>query len=384
MRVLQLSKFYPPFRGGIETTVHELTAGLVQAGTDVEVLCCGTSLGTQRDEFPGYGVTRASSWGRLLSTSMAPALIGEVRRRRFSQDVVHVHMPDPMAALALYLGRPDSRIVVHWHSDVIRQQISLKLYEPLQTWLLDRADAIIVTTQAYADASRPLQPWRHKLHVIPIGIRDYSGGANPLRLSAVQRALRGRRAVVAVGRLAPYKGFDVLIDAARELPDDHAVFLIGEGDSRADLQRRIAQRGLRHKVLLTGELDTEDVHAHLAACDVFCMPSISRAESFGLAMVEAMSFGKPVVASDIPGSGVPQVNLDGVTGFNTPTGDTSALAAGLLRVTSQPSIASTFGRAARERFLAEYTADSMTRRTLALYEKMSAPEGSVPRQESNA
>lgn len=109
MRVLQLSKFYPPFRGGIETTVHELTEGLVRAGVPVEVLCSGIGRGTQCDEFPGYRVTRASSWGLLLSTSMAPALIREMRRRRRSQDLIHVHMPDPMTALALYLSRPDRR-----------------------------------------------------------------------------------------------------------------------------------------------------------------------------------------------------------------------------------------------------------------------------------
>jgi rhamnosyl/mannosyltransferase len=370
MRVLQLSKFYPPFRGGIETAVHELTEGLVHAGVPVEVLCSGTRRGTQCDEFPGYRVTRASSWGRLLSTSMAPALIGEMRRRRASQDLVHVHMPDPMAALALYLSRPTARLVVHWHSDVIRQQVSLKLYEPLQTWLLDTADAIIVTTQAYADASRPLAPWLHKVRVIPIGIRDHSSALSQARLLAVRRALAGRRAVVAVGRLASYKGYDVLIDAARELPPDHAVVVIGEGECRQALQNQIAQLGLQDKVLLTGELDGEEVRAYVAACDVFCMPSTSRAESFGLSMIEAMSFGRPVVASAIPGSGVPQVNLDGRTGYNVPIGAPSALAAALRRVTTQPSTAQSLGRAARKHFLAEYTSDKMMERTLALYEQV--------------
>jgi rhamnosyl/mannosyltransferase len=370
MKVLQLSKFYPPFRGGIETAVHALTEGLVSLGISVEVLCSGTRRETQRDEFPGYRVTRAGSWGRVLSTSMAPELIREMRRRRFTQDVIHVHMPDPMAALALYLNRPDARIVVHWHSDVIRQKISRKLYEPLQTWLLQTADAVVVTTQTYADASGPLQAWLPKLHIIPIGIRDDSAGVNPRRVQAVRRALGGRRLVLAMGRLASYKGFDVLLNAACALPDDHAVVLIGEGECRAALQQQIARHGLHDKVLLTGELDAEDVHAYLAVCDVFCMPSISRAESFGLAMVEAMSFGKPVVATDIPGSGTPNVNIDGRTGYNVPVGMPSALAAALCRVTTQPMMAHAMGQAGRQRFLAEYTADKMTRRTLALYEQV--------------
>ena len=384
MRVLQLSKFYPPFRGGIETTVHELTEGLVQVGVSVEVLCSGTQRETQCDEFPGYRVTRAASWGRLLSTSMAPALISETRRRRSAQDLIHVHMPDPMAALALYLSRPAARVVVHWHSDVIRQQISRKLYEPLQTWLLNMADAIIVTTQAYAEASKPLQPWLHKLRVIPIGIRDHSGCVNQQRLLAVRRALGGRRAVVAVGRLASYKGYDVLVEAARELPDDHVIVVIGEGECRAALQRQVSRLGLQDKVLLTGELDAEDVHAYLAACDVFCLPSTSRAESFGLAMVEAMSFGKPVVASAIPGSGAPHVNVDGRTGYNVPVGATSALAAALRRVTSQPTAAQALGQAGRQRFLAEYTAETMTRRTLALYEHVLGREIWTPGQHEAA
>jgi len=193
MRVLQLTKFYSPFRGGIESAVLQLTEGLRDAGVDVEVLCCNTQRRTNREQFSGYRVTRASSLARFLSTSMSPALLFEVMRRRSKHDVIHVHMPDPMAALALYFAKPQARVVVHWHSDVVRQRISLKLYEPLQRWLLRRADRVIATSRDYADASGTLRSWAAKVQVIPLGIRDMHSSVDPEEVAALRGAWGSKR-----------------------------------------------------------------------------------------------------------------------------------------------------------------------------------------------
>jgi len=367
MRVLQLTKFYSPFRGGIESAVLQLTEGLRDAGVDVEVLCCNTQRRTNREQFSGYRVTRASSLARFLSTSMSPALLFEVMRRRSKHDVIHVHMPDPMAALALYFAKPQARVVVHWHSDVVRQRISLKLYEPLQRWLLRRADRVIATSRDYADASGTLRSWAAKVQVIPLGIRDMHSSVDPEEVAALRGALGSKRVVLAVGRMTHYKGFEVLIEAARDLPDDMRVVIVGEGELLSQMQCRVSELGLGERVLMPGELTDRQLRTYLSACDIFCLPSTSRAESFGLAMLEAMSFGKPIVASDIQGSGVPWVNQSGVTGINVPVGDPASLSEALRALAREPELMRRYGAAARARYLEHFTVVNMTTETLELY-----------------
>lgn len=369
MKVLQLSKFYPPVRGGIEMTVWELTEALNRRGIYTDVMCANARMFTRRERAPtGYDVLRVGSLGKVLSTSMAPAMPWHLARRRYGYDLVHVHMPDPMAALALSLARPRARLVVHWHSDVVRQRRAMRLYEPLQSWLLESCDAVIATTEAYAEASEALRPWRHKVSVVPIGISDNTHRADPVRVAAVRERYRGRQIVFSLGRMTYYKGFDVLIDAAQSLRPNTVVLIGGTGQLLDEHRSRIARLGLTGRVYMLGELDADEVHDHFAACDLFCISSTQRAEAYGVAMVEAMSMGKPVVATEIPGSGVPWVNVDGVTGANVPTREPARLASQLNRLLADPELLQRLGRAARERYLQRFHVDCMTSRIIDLYQ----------------
>lgn len=373
MRVLQLTKFFPPIFGGIEAVTWELAEGLHGAGVEVSVLCSNQAARTQRERAPsGYPVVRAASWGQLMSTSLAPAMAIELLRRRTAHDIIHVHMPDPMAALALWVSRPAARLVVHWHSDVIRQRRALALYRPLQSWLLARADAVIATSDAYARASGPLAPWLHKVAVVPIGMSDNRPQACRLRAAEVRQRVRGRHLVFALGRMTYYKGFEVLIEAAKQLPDDCAVIIGGHGELLDEYRHQVAQAGLSGKVLLPGHIPDDELASYFKACDVFCMPSTLRAEAYGVAMVEAMSVGKPVVATDIAGSGVPWVNQHGRTGLNAPVGDAKALAAALTTLLADHAQRLALGQAARRRYEEEFSAARMTERVLALYRDLLA------------
>ena len=373
MRVLQVSKFFPPVMGGIESVAWELAEGLNRAGVSTDVLCSNQQPRTVHDVAPaGYAVTRAGSFGRLLSTSMSPALVGQMLRLGARYDIVHVHMPDPMAAIALWVTRPrpPQAVVVHWHSDVVRQRIALRLYEPLQHWLLERADAIIATSEAYAQASEVLRAWRDKVAVIPIGISDNRAHGCSDQAAAIRQRFRKRKLVFALGRMTYYKGFEVLIDAAAALPDDCAVLIGGDGEMIERYRTQVARRGLAGKVHLPGQIPDHELAGHFEACDVFCMPSTARAEAYGVVMLEAMVMGKPIVASDIGGSGVPWVNVDGETGFNVPVGQAEALAGALGRLLQDAPLRERMGEASRRRYLNDFNATLMTQRILGLYERV--------------
>lgn len=371
MNVLHVSKFYWPVMGGIEKVVWELTEGLNRAGLRADVLCSNQQPVTGRERFPtGYDVVRAASLGMLLSTSMAPAMARELHRLSRGCDIVHVHMPDPMAALAVWATRPKARLVVHWHSDVIRQRRAMKLYEPLQRWVLQRADAVVTTSDAYAESSGPLQPWRDKVVAIPIGISDNSGLASREKAAALRQRFQGRKIVFSLGRMTYYKGFEVLIEAANALPDDSVVLIGGEGGLLDHFRTIVERANLSGKVHLLGHIDHNDLPSYFEACDVFCMASTVRAEAYGVAMVEAMVMGKPVVATDIDGSGVPWVNADGHSGFNTPVGEAGPLADALNRLLDDASLRKRLGAAARQRYLQEFGADLMIDRTIELYRRL--------------
>jgi glycosyltransferase involved in cell wall biosynthesis len=373
MRILQLSKFYPPVLGGIETVAWELAEGLARQGVQCDVLCSAqTRAAAVELPVAGYDIVRAPALGRVLATSLAPTMPLHLRRMSQHADVLHVHMPDPMAAAAVWLVRPRTPLVVHWHSDVIRQRRALRVYEPLQRWLLARAAAIVVTSPPYADSSEPLRPFRDKISVIPIGISDHRGSACSLRAAELKRRFRGRRLVFALGRMTYYKGFDVLVQAAEQLPEDCAVLIGGEGELLERLRVDVARRGLAGKVHLPGHIPDDELPSHFEACDVFCMASTVRAEAYGVAMLEAMVMGKPVVAMDITGSGVPWVNRHGETGLNVPPGNAGALAFALNQLLANEELRQQLGAAARHRYEAEFGADLMTERLLALYRRVSA------------
>ncbi len=373
MKVLQVSKFYPPVMGGIESVAWELTEALNRAGVPTDVLCSSHRARTVNERAPaGYSIVRAGTLGTVLSTSIAPPMAGLLRRMAANADVVHVHMPDPMAAAAFWWARPRAALVVHWHSDVVRQRLALRLYEPLQNWLLQRADAIVATSPPYAEASAPLRRWRDKIAVIPIGISDNRPEACSVKASALRARFGGRRIVFALGRMTYYKGFDVLIEAAGALPPDCVVLVGGDGELLSTYRAQVAARGLEDRIHFLGHVRDADLASHFEACDVFCMPSTVRAEAYGVAMLEAMVMGKPIVATDIAGSGVPWVNVHGRTGLNVPVREPAALARTLTQLLGDDALRARLGDGARHRYEAEFNAALMTQRMLDLYRRVTA------------
>ena len=371
MKVLQISKFYWPVMGGIESVAWELSEGLNRAGVQADVLCSNQRRQTTREKFStGYDVVRTASHGMLLSTSMSPAMVRQLCRLAPAYDVLHVHMPDPMAALAVWVARPRGAVVVHWHSDVIRQRKALKLYEPLQRWLLQRANAVVATSEAYSAASDSLRAWRSRVEVVPIGISDRYSAKVSEQAAALRQRFRKRRIVFSLGRMTYYKGFDVLIEAAAALPDDCVVLIGGDGELLEHYRSMVIKRGLAGKVHLLGHIAHLDLPSYYEACDVFCMPSTVRAEAYGVAMVEAMVMGKPIVATDIAGSGVPWVNVHGVTGYNVPVRQPALLAAALLQLLCDQPLRQSMGAASRQRYLQEFNAELMTQRTIDLYRRL--------------
>ena len=362
MKILQLGKFYP-VRGGVEKVMWDLARGISARGVDCDMLCA-TLDAPQVIEFNPHGrCICLKAWKKVAATMICPAMIGWMRSHCREYDIVHIHHPDPMACLALRLSGFKGRVVLHWHSDILKQKGLLKLYLPLQRWLIRRADRIVGTTPVYVAQSRALAGVQDKVTYLPIGIED------DIR-SEVPAAGDGRVTVFALGRLVEYKGFEYLIEAARYLPEGYRILIGGQGPLKDVLQARIdalPEEGCADVGLL-GYLSDGQAHELFNSCSLFCLPSVMKTEAFGIVQLEAMSCGKPVVATHIPESGVDWVNEDGVSGLNVAPRDPQALARAILAVTSDGEAYGRFCDGARRRFEGMFTYDGMIDKCLKIYE----------------
>jgi glycosyltransferase involved in cell wall biosynthesis len=377
MRVLQFGKFYPPDVGGIERIIFDITEGLNARGIPCDVLCSNCSRTYAEQTIKTYRVMRTASYGVLFSASITPGIVSKLKQVQSAYDIIHVHLPDPMANLALYVARPKAKLVLHWHNDVVRQRLLLKFYEPLQEWMLRRADAIIATSPNYIKGSDPLTRYEAKCRVVPNGVDRARLPAAPAKVGEIKRRFAGKRIVLGVGRLTGYKGFEYLVEAAKFLSDRYVVLIAGTGPTRRALSRQVTEAALGEKVFLLGRVPDDDLGSYYEACDVFCLSSVARNEGFGLVQIEAMLFGKPVVSTNVEGSGMPWVNVDGQTGLVVQPADAAALAGAVERICASPELYGSMSANALRRAREQFSTSRMVDRTIEVYAQVLGAGGAA-------
>ena len=372
-KVVHWGKYYPPDMGGIESVTSSVARGAKAAGHAVSVVCF------RKGEAPDDGVAddvhvlRAPIAFLKASQPMGLRYFRWLISEGRSADLIHLHAPNVVAAAATLFIGSHPKLIVHWHSDIVDKGFIGKLVKPLENAMLRRADRIVCTSEAYAEASRPLEPFSHKISVVPIGVADVDAACGEDRIpEALGRRIRGRRIILAVGRLVPYKGFRVLIDAASRLNDDSVVVIVGTGPLKGDLEARINETGVSDKVLLAGRQEDGALRALFREAVMFCLPSIERSEAFGVVLIEAMSHGLPIVATQIAGSGVPWVNAQGVSGLNVPVADPVALAEACNQLLASAELHADLARGSRLRFETEFTEQVSTERMMKVYSRVLA------------
>lgn len=378
IRILQLGKFFPPDLGGMESVIYDITLGLNERKIACDVLCSNSKLAYREEILPcGAKIMRCASFGKVASTAIAPQMIFKLRKIIANYDIIHIHLPDPMANLALFCANhKGKKIIIHWHSDIIKQKFLLKLYAPLQNWLLKRADSIIATTQQYADFSPTLKPFRDKIIAIPIGIDSLF--ESPRTAESIEskstkstKSRQNKKTIFALGRLVKYKGFEYLVESMRYLPD-FTLYIAGSGAELANLKAQIkalisVDSSIKNRIFLLGKVDERTKKAHLNNDSIFVLPSITRNEAFGVVQLEAMSAKMPVITTDIKGSGVSFVNLHNESGLIVPPRDAKAISDAILRVMADYT---RFSEGAQRRYLAHFTKDKMIDKIIDLYDRI--------------
>ena len=364
LQVLQVGKFYPPHMGGMETHLQAL-CGQLRESVDLQVVVASDDHTGVEEMVDGVAVSRLPTRLMLASAPLCPGMISRIRA--FRGEIVHLHLPNPMAVLAYLASGHRGHLVVTYQSDVVRQKVLGPLFDPLLHAALRRCSAIIASSPNYVASSATLARHRDRCEVIPLGIplRDFEQ-CDAAAIDAVRREF-GERLIVSVGRLVYYKGFEYLIRAMKHVHG--RLLIVGIGPLRQKLGALAAELGVADRVNFLGNIDHQRLVACYHAADLFVLASIARSEAYGLVQVEAMAAGLPVVNTELD-SGVPFVSLHEQTGLTVPPADSEALAAAINRLLDDPDQRAAFGQAARLRAQQEFAVEAMALRTLSLYDRI--------------
>ena len=372
MRILHISKFYPPEPGGIENFVYDLSNTQVKHGHHVYVLSHQTDFSkpTKIEIINGVTVIRVRTFGQLAYVPVAPEFTLKIRSviRCFKPDIIHAHLPN-ISAFWLICSPKICPIVLHWHADVVASKIDRKMaylynfYKPLEKLLLKKADSVICTSKTYLNHSKALRKWLQKCRVVPLGL-------DPDRLNIDINTQKSPKkpafTVLSVGRFTYYKGFEYLIDAAEKVPYTHFV-LVGDGPGYHIIKARVDQKGLTNQVFLPGKLSQKKLVQLFKDSDIFCLPSLERTEAFGLVLLEAMYFGLPLITTAISGSGVNEVNQHGFTGLQVSAANAEKLAEAAIWFKKNTEKRLAMGNMAKKYFEANYTIENIGNKIERIY-----------------
>jgi len=347
--------------GGIETHLQVLARGLRES-LDLSVIVASDGRHALREVIDGVPVLRLATPLTMASAPICPAMIAQIRDS--DADIVHIHLPNPMAVLSYLASGHKGRLVCSYHSDTIRQKLLGALFDPILHFALRRSSAIVAASPNYLCSSPVLSRYQDKSHVIPYGIpledfepRDSAGIARI-------RKQYGDRLILSVGRLVYYKGFEYLIRAMTNVQG--SLLIVGDGPLRPNLTALAAELGVADRVHLLGGVDDGQRLAYYHAADLFALASVARSEAFGIVQIEAMAAGKPVINTALD-SGVPFVSQHGVTGLTVPPQDHQALGAAITALLDDAALRARYGKAALLRAKREFSWQMMVSRTIQLY-----------------
>lgn len=355
MRILHLGKYYPPYKGGMETVLRDLCEAHV-GRAEVTALVANDSARTLQEERAGVRVIRVGCLGTPLAVPIMPSYWRYLRRCK-ANVIVH-HEPNPVAVLSFLASGSRATFLLWFHSDIVRQRVFYDLYRPFLRRALMRAAVIVVASPNHVVYTPVLQEYADKCCVVPYGIRPEQFALTPdveARAATIRRA-SSLPIVLFVGRFSYYKGLEHLVDAMRRVRA--RLILVGSGPQEAVIRRQAERVPTPGRIEFTGELPDAEMVAHLHACEVFVLPSVERSEAFGVVQLEAMACGKPVVSTEIP-SGVPWVNQHGRTGVIVPPGDPESLTGAINALLEDPERRKHFGEAGRARVEATFTVTRM-------------------------
>ena len=365
MHVIHIYKtYFPDTIGGIEQVIYNLCRYGSKNGIKNTVVTVSKTPGICYRE--GIEIVRLPISFEKASCPVSLALWKQYPALIASADILHYQAPWPFADfchLTRGIGKPS---LVTYQSDIIAQKWLKIPYQPFFHAFMKKMDAIIATTPPYLQTSLDLKPYQNKTHIIPLGIDENAYPALDNTLMNQWQTRVGQNFVLFIGVLRYYKGLQYLLRAAAgtTIP----IVIAGKGPMEKKLKEEAEQSGLKN-VLFVGQISDEDKIALLQLARLVILPSHLRSEAFGISLLEAMMMGKPLISCEI-GTGTSYVNRHEETGLVTPPENPDALRQAMEVLLNNPELAAQYGRAARARFDAMFTAEAMGKAYVEKYREI--------------
>lgn len=310
MKILQVSSLFLPHVGGIEHHVNMLSEKLVRQGHDVSIFTSNIPCSNSYELLNGIHVFRYRCWGSPLNNQITPRLYADLLRIK-NFDLIHVHSHLHLSSNFAVLSKKFNKlpIVLTSHGTVNYEGFCASIeyfYNlTLSKWMLNNVEKIIALTKSQANILESLGADRNHITIVPNGI-----DLNSIRISnhpnktGCLAKVRADKIILYVGNLIPRKGILYLIKAMKYVDHD-AILLIAGGtiqghiDYDKTLKSLAKSIGLKN-VLFLGRVSSEELVSLYNIADIFILPSLS--EGLPYTLIEAMSYKKCVIATNIAGN----------------------------------------------------------------------------------
>lgn len=377
LKVLHVYRtYYPDPPGGLQEAIKQIAISTSQFNVECRIFTLTPNLNKKYIKRPEGVVLRSRSLAAPASCDIG----GLDSFKLFATatkwaDIIHYHFPWPFADILHKIIRPSAPSVLTYHSDIVRQKFAGLLYSPLMRSMLSDMSVIVATSPDYAKTSRVLtEPiFSKKIQVIPLGINERSCSEFGTQILHLKFPfIKTRSYFLFVGVLRYYKGLYELIESAilvRSL-----IVIAGSGPEESSLHELCLKLNITN-VLFTGQVSDEERDFLIANCRALILPSNMRSEAFGMVLIEASMYGRPMITCDI-GSGTSYVNLHEVTGYVVTPNSSTELANAMNKLECD-DVCTKFGLEARSRYECLFSGDALGRAYADLYREVINSSGSA-------
>lgn len=342
--------YYPDPPGGLQEAIRQICLATSSHGVENTIFTLSPKNLPQKISRPEATVIRERSW-------MAPASCDIGGMASFltflnlskQMDVLHYFHPWPFADVLNIVRNSNKPAMLTYISDIVKQRFLGKMYAPLMWHTLKKMDVIIANCPAYAKTSPVLSHplIQNKVRVIPLGIDENSypkiGDDSIFEKLGVTQS---EPYFLFLGVLRYYKGIHTLIEASKKIKAK--IIIAGSGPEEEKLKKQVHELGLSN-VIFAGQITNKEKVTLIKNCLALVLPSHLRSEAYGMVLVEASMFNKPMISCEI-GTGTSFVNLHEKTGFVVNPEDSASLAGAMQELLEAPALAHGMGMEARSRY----------------------------------
>ena len=352
--------------GGVEKFIDTICKDTYDLGVENIFFTLSKKYMNKEIKLKKYSIINSKEDFYFLSTGFSISAFFEFKKLTKKADIIHYHFPNPFADILHFVSGNKKPFLITYHSDIIKYRCLLFIYKFLMNKFLRQSKNIVVTSQNYFKSSTYLSPYKNKIRVIPIGINlNTYPKVNKIIIDNYKKQFK-EPFFLFVGALRYYKGLEFALKAIQNT--NFKFVIAGDGDNKSKLVK-LANNLKLDNITFLGDISEEEKVCLLKLCKCFLFPSNKRSEAFGIALLEAAAFGKPMISCDI-GTGTSFVNIHNETGLVIKPNSALEIRKAMYFIISNPDIAKSMGENSKKRYLNLFTAEKQAKNYLEIYKEI--------------